>query len=158
MGTVTWLSRTPQGALRRASTPGRNYGGFSVWHGLCIILTQSGCFYTLPFIEVEDNVPPEIRITSPAAGDTLVISSTTAFAYVTAEDPDDDTLLCKWFVDGYEDLGSGKPIIDEDLPGCYINVNNDPLYDGRTLRCIIYDAAFDSDEITWPIDVLQEGT
>ena len=130
---------------------------FSPWHGFCLILTQGGCFYTLPFVEIEDNVPPTITISSPAAGEPLVISSSAAMAWVAATDPDDSTLSCQWFVDGYKDLGAGIPIVDDDLPGCYIYVENDPDFDGRTLRCIILDASAAFDEIRWPIDVLEEG-
>lgn len=128
------------------------------WHGICLLLMQSGCFYTLPFVEVEDDVPPEITITSPSAGDTLVISGPTAMAFVSAVDPDDDALFCQWFIEGYQDLGAGTPISNGDQLGCYIYVNNDADYDGRTLRCIIFDDSHESDEVIWPIDVLEEGT
>lgn len=122
------------------------------------MLMLTGCFYTLPFVEVKDDVAPEITITSPAEGDTLVISGPSAMAYVSAVDPDDETLACKWFVEGYEDLGAGEPIVSDEQLGCYINVSNDIDYDGRTLRCVIFDDSFESDEATWPIEVLEGGT
>lgn len=155
---MTWVSRPRPTVAGRLRATGSSLLNFSIWHGICLILTQSGCFYTLPFIEIEDNVRPEIVISSPAAGDTLVISSSTAMAWVAAADPDDASLRCQWFVDGFKDLGAGIPIVDDELPGCYIYVENDPDFDGRTLRCIIFDASQASDEIRWPIDVLEDGT
>lgn len=117
-----------------------------------MVFTLSGCYYTAPFIRVEDNVPPTIKASSPAAGEMILVTLPTAEVFVVAEDEDGDAIFCDWYMDLVGDLGPGLPLQNEQLKGCRFKLAQDSDYDQRTLHCAVWDSQ-DFTEISWPVSV-----
>ena len=157
---ATSVSRLGCLAEREEGQSGRRRTIQHRWYGPCsmllvtMLLLQSGCFFFLPITRAE-NVPPQIIHSSPGDGETLVIDLPEVVAFVEAEDDDGDSLFCEWSIDFIGELGPGTPLLNPDLQGCALTLDQDPEYDGRTLTCQVFDPSKDSDEISWPIEVVE---
>lgn len=114
-----------------------------------------GCPFFLPFIEVEQNVPPTIDFSSPGDGDTLVIQTEQYTAFVLVQDPDDTELTYSWSIEGFGDQPGAVPVQSEGLRGSQFTITRKTEYDGRELTVIVYDPAGESDMRSWPIQVLE---
>lgn len=149
------------------------------WHVLCILPLASGCFFFLPLIPVEENMPPEIISSYPAPDEPLVLGYDPTFAFVMVEEPNGDPFECWWYVPTTDFMEAGTLLrFNEDgedggetadtgarVSGCQVNLFPDPDYenyasfDGKTLYCDITDQpTSDVVRISWPIDFIGEGT
>lgn len=129
------------------------------WHVLCILPLLSGCFFFLPLERIEENMPPEILASSPAAGDPVVLSLPINRVFVLVDEPDGDDIACQWSIDSVGDLGPGEPTQSDDIKGCQISLGQESDYDGRTLTVRVFDLpARDLTDQSWEIMLDEEGT
>jgi hypothetical protein len=131
----------------------------SIWHVLCIFPFVSGCFYFLPLDRIEENMPPEILASSPAAGEPVVLSLPVNRVFVLIDEPDGDDIACQWSIDSVGDLGPGDPTQSEDIKGCQISLGQESDYNDRTLTVRVFDLpARDMTDQSWEIELPEEGT
>lgn len=117
-----------------------------------MIVGLSGCYYTAPFIHVDDNVPPTIKASSPSDGETINLTLPTAEIFVVAEDEDGDAIFCDWYMDVVGELGPGEPLQNDQLKGCRITLVQKSDYDQLRLHCAVWDSQ-DFSEVSWPVSV-----
>lgn len=157
---MTFLSRIGVSPAPREGERRRYSKIATPWHVLCIPLWSSGCFYFLPLQEVQENVPPIIKYSSPEEGEPLVLDLAVTKVFVVVEEPDGDSFTCLWYIDGgVGEVGPSEPIQGAGGKGCQVSLTPDPDYHGRTLTCTVFDEPdLDSTERSWPIEVIGEGT
>ncbi|MCK6502628.1 hypothetical protein L6R53_04405 [Myxococcota bacterium] len=122
---------------------------------MLILPTAQGCFYFLPFIEVEQNVPPTIEYSSPGAGETLVFQTEQYVAFVVAEDLNgagDLTFL--WSIDSFGVRADAVPVqAGENQLGSQLTLARDVAFDGHVLTVQVTDPAGETAMLQWPIQV-----
>ncbi|NOY28105.1 MAG: hypothetical protein GXP62_19745 [Oligoflexia bacterium] len=123
---------------------------------MLLLPMTTGCPFFLPFIEVEQNVPPSIDYSSPGEGDTLEIKTEQYTAFVVAQDPDDTDLSFFWTIDGYGTQGDAVAIRSGTQIGSQLTISRDQNYDQHILTVIVYDPQGASDQRSWPIEVLEQ--
>lgn len=128
-----------------------------IWSTSCIPLASSGCFFFLPLEIEEDNVAPEIIISVPDDGDTLVMDRDPWLPYIIAEDEDGDPLVCEWYVDSFGQVGAGDAAVSDGRYGCTLSLQRLAGYDGHTLSVYVFDPTNDFDGRSWPIEVPTEA-
>ena len=116
---------------------------------------MTGCFYFLPFVEVEQNVPPTIEYSSPAAGDPLVFQTEQFIAFVVAEDENgaaDLTFL--WSIDSFGVRADAVPVqAGANQIGSQLTLPRDADFDGHTLTVQVTDPSGETATMQWPIQV-----
>ncbi|MCB9778207.1 MAG: hypothetical protein H6742_06570 [Alphaproteobacteria bacterium] len=112
----------------------------------------TGCPFVLPFIEVEENVPPAITQSSPGEDQTLFMEREQEVVFVLVQD-DDLELDYVWVIDGFGVQGSATPIQAGSQVGSQLVVERLEAYDGRELSVTVYDEQGASDRRAWPIEV-----
>ena len=156
---MTGVSRMPLEPQRGLDDKPRSRRIGPPWHVLCILPLGSGCFFFLPLDRVEENMPPEIIASSPAAGDPVELSLPINRVFVLVNEPDDDDIACQWSIDSVGDLGPGEPTQSDDIKGCQISLEQESDYDGRTLTVRVFDLpARDMADQSWEIVLPEEGT
>ena len=125
------------------------------WHALCCSWWVSGCFYWQPFEQVYPNAPPSIEFSSPDEGQVFRIDGTQGgVAWVSVVDPDEDDVMdYLWTINGLGPQGSAQTFVSGNYQGSSIQLPSDPLLDGRTLTCTVYDQAGASARRSWSIEV-----
>lgn len=119
------------------------------WHGLCILLLLSGCYFPWPLIEEQSNVPPQIVSSSPGPEEDFVLAEPLGSAFVFASDENDlEALEFFWSVGG-ENLGQVTPIAGDAVRGSRVVVPFDRGYIGDTLRCQVFDGQAALAERSW---------
>ena len=125
------------------------------WHGLCICVLCTGCFFWPPFIEVQPNAPPVIEYSSPEADDVFRIDTRQGgVAWVSVYDDDEgDVMDYLWTINGLGPQGSATSFVSGNYQGSAITLPQDPIYHGRVLTCTVFDTAGASARRTWTIEV-----
>lgn len=130
------------------------------WHAGCILFGTSGCFVTwdVPYAEPE-NLPPEFTSLTVEDGGLITMNDTFPF-FAAAQDPDSDgQVVFVWQAGGrilfddpqqFGDGDSGSVI----TWGSSVEVPYDPLLNGKTLLCTVYDDEGDHIDASWPLEVL----
>jgi hypothetical protein len=118
---------------------------------------MSGCFFWLPLVEEQSNMQPVIEYSSPELEGVLLLDSPTgSVAWVAVSDPDeDDTIEYLWTIDGLGPQATATAFVNQNYQGSKITLMADPLYDGRTLTCMVYDSRGASTRATWEIEVAE---
>ena len=116
-----------------------------------------GCFYWLPFVEVEPNMPPEITNSSPADGAPVIVNGDGATVFVVVQDENDpENLVYIWSVEGLGQVPH-TPLVAGTLHGSSVELEARPEYDGRILDCWVYDSYGASSDREWSIEVPEEA-
>ncbi len=118
----------------------------------------SGCFYFLPLVPVEDNVPPTLVRASPTQDGTVVITDRGAVAYIVVSDPDNaEEVTFLWEMTG-EGILSGAQTIPDGATrrASQIRLAAERRYDGATLTVRANDSSGSNVEVSWSVAV-QEG-
>jgi len=101
-------------------------------------------------------VAPEIYASNPSAGEVLVLDRpTVAFVFVADEDDSLDSLEYLWWIEG-----AGTILSHDILPnsaGSSVTLAVDSALHDQTLRVRVADETNDSVELSWPVQVVQEG-
>lgn len=113
----------------------------------------SGCPFVLPFIPVEQNVPPTIIDSSPGEGEILVVENAEAKAFVIVTDPDDLDLTFVWEITREGIQPDAITSRSEDYLFSQLTVEQDPDYDQKTLSVTVYDPSGSFAERSWTIDI-----
>jgi len=131
------------------------YNTLKHWHALCFTWLGSGCFYWQPFEQVYPNAPPSIEFSSPDQGDVFRIDGIQGgVAWVSVVDIDEDDVMdYLWTINGLGPQGSAQTFVSGNYQGSSIQLPSDPLLDGRTLTCTVYDQAGASDRRSWAIEI-----
>lgn len=116
---------------------------------------MTGCFYFLPFVEVEQNVPPTIEYSSPAAGDPLVFQTEQYIAFVVAEDENGVAdLTFTWSIDSFGVQPDAVPVqAGKNQIGHQLTLPRDAAFDGHTLTVQVTDPSGETAMMQWPIQV-----
>jgi hypothetical protein len=114
-----------------------------------------GCFFWLPFEEVQPNEPPIIEYSSPDEGDIFRIdTSQGGVAWISVYDPDEDDVMdYLWSINGLGPQGSAQTFVSGNFQGSSIQLPQTANMDGRVLTATVYDAAGASDRRHWTIEV-----
>ena len=125
------------------------------WYRLCLVACSTGCFYWQPFEQVYPNVAPIIEFSSPDEDDVFRIDGTQGgVAWVSVVDPDEgDVMDYLWTITGLGPQGTAQTFVSGNYQGSSIQLPSDPLLDGRTLTCTVYDQAGASARRSWSISV-----
>ncbi len=99
---------------------------------------------------------PEIYASNPSAGEDLILDRpTVAFVFASDEDDPPETLDYLWWVEGAGTILSHD--ILPDSAGSSVTLTVDTALHDQTLRVRVADGKNDSVELSWPIQVVQEG-
>ncbi len=131
---------------------------FRTWLAICSAIGTSGCFYFLPLIPVEANVPPSLVRASPLRDGTVVITDRGAVVYIVVSDPDNaEEVSFRWEMSG-EGILSGAQTIPDGATHRVSQLRLDPVarYDGATLSVSASDNSGSAVEVSWDV-VVQEG-
>ncbi len=120
---------------------------------MTILPMLSGCYFFLPFIEVTQNVPPTIDLSSPADGSDLVFRGEQETAFVIALDEDGDSLSFVWTIEGHGEQPYAVQFQSEGLQGSQLTLVREADFDDRVLSVSVYDPQGDSARRSWTIDV-----
>ncbi len=156
---MTRLSRFARGDGGRSVRLAVSPRALRAWIASCIPILASGCFFYLPLVEERMNQAPVIVSTNPEAGDTIVLSTETTLVWVLVDDEDDDPseLTYLWTMDGEWEMGPVTIINDDPVFGSVLELSREEQYDGRQLRCRVYDSGGGSTEVSWPVEVPAEA-
>jgi|GEM_PF-1223923 len=135
--------------------PARRLG---TWLAACITLLSTGCFYFLPLIPVEKNVPPEIVRASPTPNTPVVIDDRGAVVYLVVADQDDaEALSFIWELTG-EGILSGAQTIPDGATrrASQIRLPTEARFDGATLTVTATDGGDSQVTASWPV-IVEEG-
>ena len=117
-----------------------------------------GCFFWLPFVPEAQNVAPTIERSDPPPGTPVVMNTETVVVFVVVEDDNDpESLEYIWTVEGLGEQGVAQPINTGTVYGSRLTLQRNEVYDGRTLRCWVYDSFGESDDRDWIISVPEEA-
>lgn len=138
-------------------------GGFHAWHGVCEFLGAMaalalfpGCYYWFPLREIQPNLPPEVRVTSPEAGSPVVIDLDQYTVYIGVHDDHDNSALeFIWTINGMGNLGNAEPVPGTDIVGSRVTLEREASFDGHTLSCVVFDTEGASARVDWPIEVVE---
>ena len=128
------------------------------WIAPCMAVGASGCFYFLPLVPVEDNVPPTLVRASPTRDGTVVVTDRGAVAYIVVSDQDNaEEVTFLWEMTG-EGILSGAQTIPDGATrrASQIRLAPEPRYDGATLTVRASDNSGTNVEVSWSVTV-QEG-
>ena len=102
---------------------------------------------------------PTIEYSSPELDGVFVLDSPLgSVAWVAVTDPDDgDTLEYLWTIDGLGPQATATAFVNQNYQGSKLTLAPDPLFDGRTLTCIVYDSRGATTRGTWEIEVPSGG-
>ena len=124
-------------------------------HAICTTLLCTGCYYWPEPVELSLNTAPIIISSDPPEGETFVISTTTATAYVVVDDTEDTTgLEYIWTVSSLGEQGTSQDMTGNTV-GSWLFLEANMLFDGRLLRVRVTDTSNAGTEITWPIEVVE---
>lgn len=113
-----------------------------------------GCPFVLDFIEVEQNVAPQITQSSPGLDQPLEFSTEQYTAFVVVRDPDDTDLQFVWSIEPSKGVQSDAvPIRSGDLLGSQLTIIRDVELDEQRLVVTVYDPAGATDRREWDIVV-----
>jgi hypothetical protein len=118
----------------------------------------SGCFYFLPLVPVEDNVPPTLVRVSPTRDGTVVLTDRGAVAYIVVSDQDNaEEVTFLWEMTG-EGILSGAQTIPDGATrrASQLRLAPEPRYDGATLTVRASDNSGTNVEVSWSV-AMQEG-
>jgi len=121
-------------------------------------LVTSGCFYFLPLVPVEDNVPPTLVRASPTRDGTVVLTDRGAVAYIVVSDQDNaEEVTFLWEMTG-EGILSGAQTIPDGATrrASQLRLAPEPRYDGAVLTVRASDNSGTNVEVSWIVAV-QEG-
>ena len=105
-------------------------------------------------IEEQSNVAPTILQSSPDQGDTLVIDLDQFLAFVRVTDENDqDSLTYVWSIEPGGGTISHVLMSDENGSQSVVTLEKKSEYDGRILRCTVYDGYGESATRQWDIEV-----
>ena len=98
---------------------------------------------------------PEIEFSSPELNGVFVLASPTgSVAWVAVTDPDEeDTIEYLWTIDGLGPQATATAFVNQNYQGSAITLQPDPIYDRRTLTCMVYDSRGATARATWEINV-----
>jgi hypothetical protein len=100
------------------------------------------------------NEPPEIISSDPDEGEPLVIDLPQIKVFVVVLDPNDgEALDYRWTVSGLDEVGTAEPFGGNNYHGSRLTLDQNPLYDGRSLRVQITDTYGDTTARDWEISV-----
>jgi hypothetical protein len=120
------------------------------WHAVCILPGLSGCYYTGPMPDWEENVPPRILASNPPDGEALVVGPDGRQVMVVVHDPDpDDVVTLTWWFTRDGRIPDATPFEG----GSTVTLPWDPALDGQDLRCLAYDEAGHDLQLSWPLEV-----
>jgi hypothetical protein len=133
----------------------RVFKGLRRWYAACIFMLTSGCFFFLPLLEEEPNMPPVIEFSNPEPDGVFLLNSPTgSVAWIAVTDPDpDDTVEYLWTISGLGPQGSAQAFVNKNYQGSSITLAPDSVYEGRTLSCAVYDSIGASARISWTIAI-----
>ena len=115
----------------------------------------TGCYYWPEPVEETLNTPPSIVSSDPPSGESFVISTTTATAFVVVEDDQDsNSLEYIWTVSSLGEQGTSQDMSGNTV-GSWLFLEANMLYDGRTLRVRVTDSLQTGTEMQWPIEVME---
>jgi hypothetical protein len=115
----------------------------------------TGCYYWPDPLEQSLNTAPEIVSSDPPAGESFVIATSNATAFVVVEDDEDATALeYIWTISSLGEQGTSQDMTGNTV-GSWLFLEADMLYDGRTLRVRVTDSMNAGTEMSWPIQVLE---
>lgn len=117
---------------------------------------MTGCPFVLPFIEVEQNVPPAILDSRPGDGLPVEIETDQYTAFVVAQDPDDLELTFVWDIEAFGIQPQAVPVRTGDLQGSQLTIQADAAYNDKVLTVTVYDAAGATASRSWTILVTAE--
>ncbi len=142
----------------RVGTPtpkSRIFSTLGTWYALCCSFTLSGCFFFLPLVEEEPNMPPVIEFSNPEPNGVLHINSPAgSVAWIAVTDPDPhDTVEYLWTIEGLGPQGTAQAFVNKNYQGSSITLPADANLDGRQLTCTVFDNIGASTRIGWEIAV-----
>lgn len=134
----------------------RAHGILRWWHAACLFCAPSltGCPFVLDFIEVEQNVPPEIINSSPGEGEDLVFATSEYKAFVIVRDDTVDQLDFFWTIE--PDLGiqpNAVPVPGGENMASQLTLTRDEALNGKELVVTVYDPQGATAERAWTIVV-----
>lgn len=120
-----------------------------------ISLSMSGCFFFLPLLEEEPNLPPIIEFSYPEADQVFRLDSPAgSVAWIAVTDPDkNDTVEYQWTIGGLGPQGTASAFVNNEYRGSAIRLPPDSVFDGRSLLCTVFDSMGASVQISWQIEV-----
>jgi hypothetical protein len=118
---------------------------------------MNGCFFFLPLLEEEPNMPPVIEFSYPEADEVFHLDSPAgSVAWIAVTDPDkNDTVEYLWTIDGLGAQGSASAFVNQDYRGSAIRLTADSVYDDRNLVCTVFDSKGASAQVSWLIEVAE---
>jgi hypothetical protein len=120
------------------------------WHVVCFLTGVSGCYYTGPMPDWEENVPPRVLASNPPDGESIVVGPDGRQVMVVAHDPDpDDVVTLTWWFTRDGRIPDATPFEG----GSTVTLPWDPALDGQDLRCLVYDDAGHDLQLSWPLEV-----
>lgn len=121
-------------------------------------LGAMGCFYFLPLVPVEDNVPPTLVRASPVRDGSVVITDRGAVVYIIVADQDNaEDVTFLWEMTGSGLLPGAQTIPDgATRRASQLMLQPEARYDGQTLTVMANDNSGTPVEVSWLVEV-QEG-
>lgn len=121
-------------------------------------LGAMGCFYFLPLVPVEDNVPPTLVRASPIRNGNVEITDRGAVVYIIIADQDNaEEVTFIWEMSGSGILSGAQTIPDgATRRASQLMLQPEARYDGETLTVIANDNSGTPVEVSWTVAV-QEG-
>ncbi len=123
-----------------------------------MVVLSTGCFYFLPLIPVERNVPPYLVRTSVPSDTPILVDDDGTVVYIIVGDDDDaEALTFVWAISD-EGLVPGAQTIPDGAirRASQIRLYPDDNIDGAELTVIVSDGGSGADrriEVSWPIVV-----
>ncbi len=135
----------------------------------CILFGCAGCPYWGPITLIQDeNMPPEILshtdgtlycadddVPDTGGQDVLCVAFDGQPVFVTATDPDGDTLDFHWEGSASGRIGNAETTQDGDLSTSKITLDRRTLLDGEDLDCWVSDGSPDFKRQAWTVVVYE---
>lgn len=122
-----------------------------------MLTTTSGCFYFLPLVPVEENVPPEFVRASHIPDSEVVLDDRGAVVYVVVSDPDNaPEISFTWDLTG-EGILSGAQTIPDGATrrASQIRLAPEARYDGARLTVTASDGSGSPITVSWDVVTLE---
>jgi len=118
-------------------------------------LGTAGCFYFLPLVPVEDNVPPTLVRASPARNGSVILTDRGAVVYIVVADQDNaEELTFLWEMSGSGILSGAQTIPDgANRRASQIQIPPEARFAGETLTVIANDNSGTTVVVSWLVEI-----
>lgn len=127
-----------------------------LWHVSCIGLLSTACIYPFPWRGAEQNLPPELLVSSDSPGTTIQVGPAGRTVWVAARDPDGDNISFAWYLSSSGPVYTAHPdnVFGEDGEASSLDLTPDTRLDGQTLTCTWWDAGTGQrSDVSWTLEV-----